>query len=253
MARGVPGGRAGRTGPLGDEDRGVGGQRGDVAEQEAGEVGTVRGEVAQHAAAAALPLVPPGQRALRMRRVVAEQADAHMCHGADLAGRDEVASGLDGGGVAVVEADGAVHAGPGGRVGHGPGVRGGQPDRLLDPEVLAGLGHRHTDLPVQEVRRGDADRLDARVGGHLAPVPGRRGEPEACGGLLGAARHLLGDRDQLRAQRQVRVVVREAGVRLCVHAPHPAESDDGDAERVHHCSPSLDRSIFCPGHHGSPR
>lgn len=243
-----PHGRAGRAGPLGYEDRGVGGERLDVAEQIAGQVRAVRGQVAQHSAAAALPLVPPGQRALGMRRVVAEQADADMRDRAHLTGGDQLAGRLHGGRVAVVETDRPLDTGLGDRVGHRARVRRGQAHRLLDPDVLAGLGHRDADLAVQEVRRGDAHRPDARVGGHLAPVADRGGEPELRGGLLGPARDLLGDRHQLRAQGQLRIVVPDTGVGLGVHPAHPAESDDGDTEHIHHDSPSLDRSIICPGH-----
>lgn len=167
-----------------------------------------------------------------------------MGDGADLPGRDQIAGRLDGGRVAVVEADRALHTRPRHCVRHRAGVPGGQPDRLLDPDVLARPGHRHGDLAVQEVRGRDADRVDPRIGGHLAPVAGGRGEAEPLGGLLGPTRHLLGDRHQLGAQRKVRVVVPDTGVRLGVHPAHPAETDDGDTERVHHESPSANRSLL---------
>ncbi|CAM5572601.1 hypothetical protein SVIOM74S_01425 [Streptomyces violarus] len=240
--------RSGGTGPLRKEDRRVGRQGRDVAQQVPGQVRAVRGQVAQHAAAAPLPLVAPCQRALGMGRVVAEQPEADMRDRADLARGDQLTGGLDGGRVAVVEADGALHTRLGHRVRHRTGVLGGQTHRLLDPDVLARLGHGDADLAVQEVRRGDADRLHPGVGDHVAPVTRGRGEPELPGGLLGPARHLLGDRDQLRNEGQLRIVVPHARVRLGVHPPHPAETDDGDAERVHHESPSLDRSRTCPAH-----
>ena len=103
-------------------------------------------------------------------------------------------------------------------------------------------GHGETDLTVQIVRGGDADRLDTGVGDDLPPVPGRGLEAVPPGGLLGPAGHLVGDGDQTWAQRELREVVEHACVRLGVHPPHPAESNDGDAEHVHHDSPSLDRS-----------
>ena len=55
-------------------------------------------------------------------------------------------------------------------VAHGPGVVRGEPDGLLDPDVLAGLGHRHADLAVPEVRRGHGNRLDPGVGGHAPRI-----------------------------------------------------------------------------------
>ena len=42
-------------------------------------------------------------------------------------------------------------------------------DRFLDPQVLSGLRDSDTDLAVQEVGRGDADRVDTRVGDHVLP------------------------------------------------------------------------------------
>jgi hypothetical protein len=99
----------------------------------------------------------------------------------------------DGRSVAVVEADRAVDRGLAYRLGHRAGVRGGQADRLLDPDVLARLRHRDTDLTVQEVRRGDRDGLHPRVGGYLPPVAGGRAEAVLRGGLRRPARYLVGD------------------------------------------------------------
>lgn len=201
----------------------------------------MRGEVAEHSAAAALTLVPPRQGALRMGGVVAEEADTDVRDRADLTGGDQFAGGRDGGRVAVVEADRALDARLGDGTRDGPRVLGGETDRLLDPQVFARLGHGDADLAVQEVRSGDTHRLDPGVGCDLTPVPGRRGEPVPRGGLLGPAGHLVGDRDQFRPYGQPREVVRHARVRLGVHPPHPAEPHDGDAERTPHECPSSDR------------
>ena len=144
----------------------------DVAEQVADQVDAVRGQVAEHPAAAAVALEPPGQRAVRVGGVVAEEPEPGVRDGAELAGGDQLPGGVDGRGVAVVEADRALHAGLADRVGDRAGVGGGQADRLLDPDVLAGPGQRDAHLAVQEVGRGDADGL--RSAGRR-PGPASRG------------------------------------------------------------------------------
>ncbi len=197
----------------------------------------MRGQVAEDTTAAAHPLVAPGQRTLRMGRVVAEETDAHMGHVPDAAGDDQLAGRHDRGGAPVVEADRAPDPGLGHRARHRPGVVGGQTHRLLDPDVLAGLGHGHTDLTVQEVRRGDAHGLHARIGGDLPPVTYGVGEAVPRGGLLGAAGYLVGDGDRFGTQGEPREVVEYAGVRLRVHPSHPAEPHDSDTERTHHDRP----------------
>jgi hypothetical protein len=142
---------------------------------------------------------------------------------AQLAAGDQLAGRGHGRGVAVVEPDRALDPGLADGVGNRPGVVGGEADRLLDPDVLAGLGHGHADLAVEEVRRGDADRLHAGVGDQLPPVAGGRREAELGRGLLGPARDLVGDRDQLRGHGQLREVVQHPGVGLGVGPAHPPE------------------------------
>src|SRR6185437_3220147 len=61
----MPGGRSGRAGALGDEDGGVGDDRVDLAEQVTGQVDAVRRQVAEHAGAASLPFITPGESAVR--------------------------------------------------------------------------------------------------------------------------------------------------------------------------------------------
>jgi len=142
---------------------------------------------------------------------------------AQLAAGDQLAGRGHGRGVAVVEPDRALDPGLADGVGNRPGVVGGEADRLLDPDVLAGLGHGHADLAVEEVRRGDADRLHAGVGDQLPPVAGGGREAELGRGLPGPARDLVGDRDQLRGHGQLREVVQHAGVGLGVGPAHPPE------------------------------
>jgi hypothetical protein len=142
---------------------------------------------------------------------------------AQLAAGDQLAGRGHGRGVAVVEPDRALDPGLADGVGNRPGVVGGEADRLLDPDVLAGLGHGHADLAVEEVRRGDADRLHAGVGDQLPPVAGGGREAELGRGLPGPARDLVGDRDQLRGHGQLREVVQHPGVGLGVNPAHPPE------------------------------
>jgi hypothetical protein len=150
---------------------------------------------------------------------------------AELAVRDQVAGRGDGGRVAVVEADRALHAGRSGRSGDRTGVVGGKADRLLDPDVLARLGQPDADLPVQEVGCRDADGLYTGIARQVAPVPGSCGEAVQRGGLIGPPGRLVGHRDQLGAHRKPREVVQHAGVGLGVHAAHPAEAGHRHADR----------------------
>ncbi len=198
----------------------------------AGEVDAVGGQVAQHPAAAALPLEAPAQCPLGVRGVVAEQPEPDVGDPAELPAVDHRLGRGDGRGVAVVEPDRPRDPGLPHRRRNGPRVVGGEAHRLLDPDVLAGPRHRDADLAVQEVGRGDAHRGDVRVGRHLAPVPRRPREPELRGGLLGAPRHRVGDRDQLRGHRELREVVQDPAVGLGVHPAHPAEPGDPHPERA---------------------
>jgi hypothetical protein len=74
----VPGGGGRRARALGHEDRGVGDDGVDLAEQVADQVDAVRTEIAQDAVAAALALEAPAQRALGVRGVVAQQTKPSM-------------------------------------------------------------------------------------------------------------------------------------------------------------------------------
>jgi hypothetical protein len=114
--------------------------------------------------------------------------------------------------VAVVKADGALYPGLLHRGRDRLGVVRGETDRLLDPQVLAGFCDGHADLTVQAVRRGDADRLDARISEDIAPL--RRGPPEAVlRRRLGAACAVdVADHGELWRERCVRVVVPQPGM-----------------------------------------
>ncbi|MNV99437.1 hypothetical protein D3C71_1948000 [compost metagenome] len=68
---------------------------------------------------------------------------------------------------------------------------------------------------VQEVRRGDVDDVDVRVGQQFAPVGRRLAKAEALPGVFGALGGHIGDRHQIELERQVE---------------HPR--GDGEAERM---------------------
>jgi hypothetical protein len=223
----MPGGDPGGAGAGGDEDGGVGDECVDLAEKVTCQVDTVRRQVAKHAAATPLPLITPGQSSVGVGGVIAEQADPGVGDVADLAGGDQLPGQDDGRRVAIVETHRGVDRGLAHRLAHGPGVGGGQPDRLFDPDVLAGLRHRDADLAVQEVRRGDRHRPHPWIAGHLAPVLDGGGETVPCGGVGSAARNVVGHGHQIRSH--LREVVGNAQIRLGVHPPHPAEPHDGHA------------------------
>src|SRR5699024_8417201 len=123
------------------------------------EVRAVREQVPDHAAAATLAVVAPGQRPVGGGGVVGDQPAAHVRDPAQPALGDHGAQVRDRGGVAVVEAHGGGEAGPVPGGGRGivdlPGLRGGDAHRLLDPEGLAGAGRGDGEVAVQEVRRAD--------------------------------------------------------------------------------------------------
>lgn len=174
-------GGAGGLGAFGDEDRGVGDQGGDVAEQVGDQVDAVGPQVAEHAVPAAVPLVTPGEGTVGMGGVVAEQPEPGVRDGAEPAVGDHRPGGLHRRGVAVVEADGGAPVVALRGLGDRGGVRRGQPDGLLDPEMLTGVEHRDADLAVQEVRHGHRDGVDRRIAEDVTPVGVGGGGPEPGG------------------------------------------------------------------------
>ena len=134
---------------LGDEDRHVGDDGVDLAEKVAAESTPMRGEIAEHLGTATSPLVPPGERAVGVDRIVAEEPHracvtapispaAIISRAAWTAGRVAVVGSPPGGQPAAVSG-----------LGDGLGVRGAQAHRLLDPQVLARLEDRDADLTVE--------------------------------------------------------------------------------------------------------
>lgn len=79
----VPGRRTGGTHPLRQEDSRVRHDRGDLAQQVPDQVHPVRRQVAEDPAPALVPPVAPGQRAVRIGRVVAEEPEPAVRDPAD--------------------------------------------------------------------------------------------------------------------------------------------------------------------------
>src|SRR3954469_1248208 len=129
---------AGQRAHLGDWPDHVLHQVDDVAEQ-----------VTERAGAGEVAAEPPRQRALGFAGVAGEEHGADVGDPAEVAVRDEVADVFHGGCVAVVLADRGDHAGLGGGRGDVGGLGGVAADRLLDPEMLAGLGGA---MPISRCR-----------------------------------------------------------------------------------------------------
>ncbi len=223
-------GGAGRDRALRDERRGVGDQRRDVTEHKAHQVGTVRGQIAEHSVAAVLARIAPTERPVRVCGVVTEQPDPSMRRSTDATVGDDLARGLYRRRVPVVEPHRSLPVRGCRRSGDGLRVGRGQADRLLDPQVLSRCEDCGPDLRVQKVRHGHRDRVDVRIGEDLAPVAVGLLRPVLPGALRSTPRDVVGDGDQPREQRRIGIVLPEPGVRARMDRAHPAHADDGDAE-----------------------
>jgi hypothetical protein len=95
---------------------------------------------------------------------------------------------------------------------------------------LARLRNGGPDLAVQEVRRGDTDRGDLRIRDDVVPIDRGSLEAELVDDVLRPSGHVVGHGHRHHGHREVREVVRHAGVGLGVDAAHPAETDHGDAD-----------------------
>lgn len=132
--------------------------------------------------------------------------------------------------VPVIETDGRLHTRRIHRVSDRTYVVSGQSDRLLDPEMLAGLRNGDTDLAMQRVGCRDTDDVDARIVEQLAPVEVYASGAVPTRKLLGLCRHSIGNGHQVRGHRQIREVVADPYVRAGVDLSHPAGTDDAHAD-----------------------
>jgi hypothetical protein len=205
-------------------------------------------QVAEGAAAGQLPLEAPRQRPLGFGGVAGEERRAEVGDAPERALGDQLADVLHRRGVAVVEADGGDHAGGAGGRGDLAGLAGVAPDRLLDPEVLAGLGGGHADLAVQDVGGADGDHVDLGVGQDLAVVGAPLGVAEGVAGVGDPVGGGVGGVDQPGAQAQLRVDRGQRLVGAAVELAHPADADQPDADLV---GPAAGRGVG--GHVLPPR
>jgi len=137
--------------PLGVDGAGQRADLGDRADEVAHQVDDVAQQVAEGAAAGKRALEAPRQRPSGLGGVAGEEHRADVGDAPERALGHQLADMLDGRGVAVVVADGGGDPGLAGGGGGLAGLPRVPPDRLLDPERLAGLGGRQTDLVVQDV------------------------------------------------------------------------------------------------------
>ena len=140
-----------------------------------------------------------------------------------------VARVLDGGREPVTEPDAADHARAAHGLGHRLGVLDAAAHRLLDPDVLAGLGGRDRDLAVHRVRHRDAHDVDGRVLEHRAPVADRALEADPLGVRPARLADVRGDH-QPRRHPRVREVLEHPAIGRRVHASHPAQPDHADPD-----------------------
>ena len=153
----------------------------DRADQVMRQVHDVRHQVPECARTRVGAHEPPRGGRVRPVRVVGEEDAAVMRDVADLAGPDERRRVLDGRREPVTEPDAADHARAADGVGHRLGVLDAAAHRLLDPDVLAGLGGGNRDLAVHRVRHRDAHDVDGGVLEHSAPVADRALEADPFG------------------------------------------------------------------------
>ncbi|MCY1302665.1 hypothetical protein D9M70_523360 [compost metagenome] len=88
-------------------------------------------------------------------------------------------------------------------------------------------GQRH--LLVQEVRRGDVDDVDIRIGQQLAPVGSRLAEAELAASPFSALGGHVGDRNEIELEGQVEDP-RGNGEAERMGLAHEARADQADPE-----------------------
>jgi hypothetical protein len=137
---------------------------------------------------------------------------------------------LHGRGVAVVVADGGDDPGLAGGRGDLAGLPRVPPDRLLDPEGLAGSRGRHADLAVQGVGGADRHHVHLGVGEDVTVVGAALGVAEDVAGVLDAVGRGVGGVDQPGPHPQLRVDRPHRLVGAAVQLAHPADADQPHAD-----------------------
>ena len=220
--------------PPGQERVDEPGDRGDLADEEAGEVDDVGAEVAERAGAGLVGLEPPGVEA-RVVAPVLEVAAAEVADLAELAGLDQLPRQPHRRHEAVVEAAEVLDARRLDALPDLVALRRVAAERLLAEDVLARLGGRDRRLGVERVRAAVVEEGDPRIGDEVVPVgrpalvaeAGRRVRDR----LLVAPR----DRDQARLQRRVEPSDLAEGAR--VRLAHEGVAEHPDPDFVSHGPP----------------
>ena len=145
-----------------------------------------------------------------------------MVDAAQSAVGDQLPSQLHRGCIPIVEAGGGVHTAGTHSVADRSRLGCVTPGRLLHPQMLPGLGRGNCYVTVDEVGAGHAHRVDIVAGNKVPPVRMRILEPEDVDRAgQSVVRRGVGDSDQARPQRSLRIVLSQPGVRPRVHLTHP--------------------------------
>ena len=196
---------ASSTVAAGHEGGHLGGHALDLADEVAGHVDHVRGEVAERAAAGLGGIEAPHALARGVGAPRLPVGAAEVVHLAELARLEDLARAPHGRHEAVVERAHVHDPGLGHRGEHLARLGGVERQRLLAEHVLAGPRGGDRGLGVQVVREQVLEHLHLGVRHHLLPVRHVAGEAEALGELgalrLVAARHGHQPRRDRRAAR----------------------------------------------------
>ena len=153
--------------------------------------------VAAHVVGGAAAGVPREDGGVRLVARIERERARDAPYLADLAGPHDLVQPVVPRVVAVHERLGQHDPGGVGRIDHLLRLAGGDRERLLAQDVLAGGDRRQHPLAVQEVGQRDVHDIDGRVGEQLAVRPVRGRNPEEPGLVPGAADGPARDGDDL--------------------------------------------------------
>ena len=180
-------------------------------------------------AAAAGRVQAPAPRNLRIGHEVFRMNAAHRTDFADLAAFDDVLGKEDQWVLQIVEADLGDDAGLFRCFDHLAAFGNGRRQWLFAIDVLAMGDRRKRHLLVQEVRRGDVDDVDIRIGQEFPPVGRRLAEAQLAASALCALDGHVGDRNQIELEGQVEDPCGN-GEAERMGLAHEARADQADAE-----------------------